>query len=384
MALPATILDPSRYCTGKENFSTFKEEFLLGLQSVGLDKRVLGTQAVHTAEPTSFVLTETLDTAGNVSGAVRTTRAVLSTPLGSDHPTMAEDRTREAKTNLYIMTHVIDAKGLGCDPTKKASENWAIVVAKYGTTSAVEQVMARENLTGLRLVPVYEDPEEYNNHVKAFRAAHLDDSTVKNMFIESIDDDTFLTAAGGIPAHDDLEQTISFLNSTWWVRRRKHLRDMQAALVSTMATNIANAAAVAAPAQRSRTRTRGNRGIGPCSNGNHGPPGNRDAQRHDLAHCWEDGGGDVANRPASYRPRNYLSTHPVANNVAVPNVQVQSAVVTMPQVFILSAEISAGGELAEANFDDSIVMDQMEVDVPDNHSISHMSLEQRISGPLHA
>ncbi|KAJ7577631.1 hypothetical protein C8J56DRAFT_1112974 [Mycena floridula] len=362
MSLPATILDPSRFCQGKVNFATFSEEFFLALESYGLAGIVKGTQLPPTDEPTMSTVVQTLDSQGNVTGSTVTTREITSTPLGSAHPTKAEAHTRERKACFYVMTHVIDSKSLGCDPTKTAAENWTIVVSKLGTTSAIEQVIAREKLTGVRLVPGHEDVNEYLNHARAFKAAHRDAvaagnkfevSVLKNMFIESIDDDHYLDAAGAIPDTSTLEQTITSFNNTWWIRHRRRLHDIQQA---TLATALMASAAAAAPvtaaaatAPRTRTRTRGNRGTGPCTNGNHGPPGSRDAMKHDLAHCWEDGGGDVANRPASYRPRNYLSTPAAAaaNNVAVPNVQVQSAAVTLPQVFILSAQLPSLQERLE-------------------------------------
>ncbi|KAJ7592144.1 hypothetical protein C8J56DRAFT_886859 [Mycena floridula] len=377
MSLPATILDPSRFCRGKANFATFCEEFLLALDSYGLAKIVKGTQLPPVDEPTTSVIVQTLDTQGNVTGSTVTTREVTSTPLGSANPTKAEYQTRERKACLYILTHVIDSKSLGCDSEKTAAENWAIVKSKLGTTSAVEQVIARERLTGLRLIPGHEDVDEYLGHARAFKAAHRDAvaagnkfeaSVLKNMFIESIDDDAYLAAAGAVPESASLEDTITTLNNTWWIRHRRRLQEIQQA---TLATALMASAAAAAPVAaavvappRTRTRTQGNRGIGPCPNGNHGPPGSRDAMKHDLAHCWEDGGGDVANRPASYRPRNYLSSPAAAatNAVTVPNVQVQSAAVSLPQVFILSAHVPSVSLQERLEIPPMSTFDHMEVD----------------------
>ncbi|KAJ7579151.1 hypothetical protein C8J56DRAFT_897562 [Mycena floridula] len=379
MSLPAQILDSSRFCRGRINWATFEEEFVLALESYGLLDIAMGTLLEPTIEPVTTTVVETRDAQGNVTGTTVTTREVNSTPLGSKNPTKADYRVRERKTNHYIMTHIIDSKGLGCDPKKHASENWKIAKAELSKASPVEMVMARERLTGLRLTPTHENVDEYLDYVRAFKDAHrnavaagnkFEDGVLRNMFIESLNDDHYLEAAGAIPDTATLDQAIVALNSTWWVRHRRRLQEIQqtALVASMMATATAAATPVAAAASnvtstRTRTRTRGNRGTGPCTNGNHGPPGDRPgAAKHDLAHCWEDGGGDVANRPASYRPRNYLSspTATAANSVIAPNIQVQSAAVSLPQVFILSAQVPSLQE--RLNIPPMSLPERMEVD----------------------
>ncbi|KAJ7586032.1 hypothetical protein C8J56DRAFT_891876 [Mycena floridula] len=360
MALPANILTPNRFCDGKANFFVFKEEFCLALESLGILGIIEGTFLEPIDKPTISTVVETRDTAGNVTGTTTTTREVLVTPIGLAHPTKAAWKLWERSCCRYILTHVKDSKSLGCEMTKSTAANWKIVNDKLGKISAVEQVIARERLTGLRLIPVHEDVDEYVKHAAAFKAAHcqavaagnkFEESVMKSMFIESIDNDSYLEAAGAIPETASLEDTIIALNGTWWLHHRKHLREIErASAVTALMASAAAAAVIAAPANtgnRTRTRTHGNRGTGPCPNGNHGPPGNREAARHDLAHCWEAGGGDVANRPDSYRPRNYLS-QAAANNVVTPNVQVQAAAVTVPDVFILSVQVtSLEGRLAD-------------------------------------
>ncbi|KAJ7592444.1 hypothetical protein C8J56DRAFT_885602 [Mycena floridula] len=248
MSLPSTILDPSRYCTGKADFAIFKEEFMLGLESVGLADIVTGVQTEPLTEPTFTTIVETRDSSGQITGTTSTIRELASTPLGSAHPTKADYKVRERKANLYIMTHIIDSKAIGCDPTKTAAENWKVVLAKYGTTSAVEQVMARERLTGLRLIPVHEDANEFTNHVATFKALlrsaiaagnKFEDGVLKNMFMESIDSDLYLEAASSVPITSSIDETIATLMNTWWIRHRRCLQEIQqAALVTAMMAKL--------------------------------------------------------------------------------------------------------------------------------------------------
>ncbi|KAJ7587525.1 hypothetical protein C8J56DRAFT_1050741 [Mycena floridula] len=171
MSLPSTILDTSRYCTGKADFAIFKEEFMLGLESVGLADIVTGVQTEPLTEPTFTTIYHP--------------RVGLDT-LGFGSSDQADYKVRERKANLYIMTHIIDSKAIGCNPTKTAAENWKVVLAKYGTTSAVEQVMARERLTGLRLIPVHEDANEFTNHVATFKALLRSAIAARNKFEDGL------------------------------------------------------------------------------------------------------------------------------------------------------------------------------------------------------
>ncbi|KAJ7590135.1 hypothetical protein C8J56DRAFT_888318 [Mycena floridula] len=360
MVLPATILSADKFCRSKADFPGFKEDFLLALASIGLDRIILGTLSEPTTDPTIVVseTKETRDPSGAITGTMTTTttRAVTSTDLGADNPTKAAYRVWERKANYYVMTHVVDSKAIGCTTEKTAAENWKIVTDTYGKTSAVEQVMAREKLIGLRLVPVHEAENEYKDHVNSFKAADrestaagnkLDDDVKKNIFIESIDHKDYLQAAGSIPATATLDKAISVLQNTWWILYRARSKEIQqaASLVTAMA---AQTVATAATSQ-THIRTCGNRSVGPCPNPNHGPPGSQSARSHDLAHCWEDGGGDVAGRPPGFRPRN-LASQTSAYSAVVPNVQVNSAAVAVPEVFILSAQVPS-------------LADRMEIDV---------------------
>ncbi|KAJ7577028.1 hypothetical protein C8J56DRAFT_899589 [Mycena floridula] len=227
MALPAQLLDPSRFCKGRANWPVFKEEFELAVEAYGLLPILKGTLLEPTVEPTFSTIVETRDSAGVVTGTTVTIREITTTtPLGSDKPTIADYRVRERRLNHYIMMHIVDAKGMGCDASKHAAINWKLANDTLGKTSPVEMVMARESLTGMRLTPAHEDVDEYRNFVRDFKDAHrnaiaagnkFEDGVLRNMFIESINDDHYLEAAGAIPEAATLDQTITILNSTWWL-----------------------------------------------------------------------------------------------------------------------------------------------------------------------
>ncbi|KAJ7587848.1 hypothetical protein C8J56DRAFT_890719 [Mycena floridula] len=358
MALPAQLLDSSRFCKGRVDWTVFKEEFELAAEAYGLLPILNGSLAEPTTEPTFTTVVETRDSAGTVTGTTVTIREITTTtPLGSAKPTIADYKVRERRLNHYIMTHIIDSKGIGCDASKHAATNWKLANDILGKVSPVEMVMARERLTGMRLMPAHEDVDEYMNFVRGFKDAHrnavaagnkFEDGVLRNMFIEAIDDDHYLEAAGAIPETATLDQTVTILNSTWWVRHRRRLHEIQQAALVTAATVTANAAvANQAIRPRTRTRTRGNRGTGPCSNGNHGPPGDptsTSALRHDLAHCWEDGGGDV-----------------------------QAAAVTVSDVFVLSSQVQSL-EHRIGDVDQRTLADRIDLD-----NDADMSLIERIS-----
>ncbi|KAJ7595838.1 hypothetical protein C8J56DRAFT_1160177 [Mycena floridula] len=135
--------------------------------------------------------------------------------------------------------------------------------------------MAREKLIGLRLFPVHEAENEYKDHVNSFKAADRESTTARN----KLNDD----AAGSIPATATLVKAISILQNTWWILYCAWSKEIQQA-VSLVTTMAAQTVAIAV-ASRTRICARGNCGVGPCPNPNHGPPGSQSARSHDLAHC---------------------------------------------------------------------------------------------------
>ncbi|KAJ7593210.1 hypothetical protein C8J56DRAFT_886206 [Mycena floridula] len=185
MASVTRNIAPEYFCRGRANYAEFKERFTLAMQAQGLDKILTGDQMAPVDNPTQDTVEITHDSAGNVTGSITTSKAVLSTIT-----------ERRANANLY--TAVLNAKSHGLDPTKMAAENWKKLEERLGKGSMTEQIITRDKLLAIRFTPTHEPATEFDDYAQLFQnlvsearasGGEYKDDVLRTTFIVSINND---------------------------------------------------------------------------------------------------------------------------------------------------------------------------------------------------
>lgn len=284
-SLPNLILfADDRQLAGTSNWVVFKDNLQVVARSSGLLGYLTGSIiAPLLSAPTAAAVA--------VPPAVPTAApAVVATPINSRNPSVEEWELRDGRLAGIIYQNVKDPRSIGLDQIMSAHQMWNTLTAKFDSTSAASQTLAKERIQQHLFVPGTSF-EEYFGQIKALQKAasdvgcRIDESDLRSRFLTSLPEDHFwiIQAHGGKSYNDMINALIDYdlmIKST----RAKTTSSNPTALATTHGSGII------------------------CDN----------CQRngHSKKNCWAKGGGSEGKAPRWYHapkglePTKSSSSHP--------------------------------------------------------------------------